>query len=188
MHLPYANRELLPAWRGITVFAAIMVGLGIGRLDLEPAPQTAILPPALTHGCAAPARQTTAHTRRSQFGIASFYARRFGGRIMADGTPMQLHGNNAASKTLPLGTIARVTNLETGKSAIVAIRDRGPYVRGRIVDLSPATARKIGLTRREGLTAVEVAPISVPAASARRHSSRERLIRTSDKGQRAHIG
>jgi rare lipoprotein A len=81
---------------------------------------------------------------------------------MADGTPMRLQGDNAASKTLPLGTVARVTDLETGKSAVVAIRDRGPYVKGRIVDLSPATAQKIGLTRREGLAEVEVAPIAVP--------------------------
>jgi rare lipoprotein A len=55
---------------------------------------------------------------------------------------------NAASRTLPLGTTAKVTNLETGKTAVVTIHDRGPYVAGRIVDLSPATARDIGLDRR----------------------------------------
>ncbi len=69
---------------------------------------------------------------------------------------------NAASVTLALGTTAKVTNLETGRSAIVTIRDRGPYVRGRIVDLSPATARKIGLERKQGLVKVEVAPLTVP--------------------------
>jgi rare lipoprotein A len=95
-------------------------------------------------------------------GKASFYADHYAGRTMADGTPMQLSSNNAASITLPLGTTARVTNLETGRSAMVTIRDRGPYVRGRIVDLSPATARKIGLERRQGLAKVEVAPLSVP--------------------------
>ena len=81
---------------------------------------------------------------------------------MADGTPMRPQGDNAASKTLPLGTKALVTNLETGRAAVVTIRDRGPYVTGRIVDLSPATARKIGLDRKEGLAKVEVAPIEVP--------------------------
>jgi len=95
-------------------------------------------------------------------GKASFYANHYAGKTMADGTPMKLSSNNAASITLPLGTTARVTNLETGRSAIVTIRDRGPYVRGRIVDLSPATARKIGLERRQGLAKVEVAPLSVP--------------------------
>ena len=95
-------------------------------------------------------------------GKASFYADHYSGKTMADGTPMRLYSNNAASITLPLGTTARVTNLETGRSAIVTIRDRGPYVRGRIVDLSPATARKIGLERKQGLTKVEVAPLTVP--------------------------
>jgi rare lipoprotein A len=75
---------------------------------------------------------------------------------------MEPSGNNAASRTLPLGTTARVTNLETGKAAIVTIRDRGPYVAGRIVDLSPATAREIGLDRHAGVTRVDVSPITVP--------------------------
>lgn len=75
---------------------------------------------------------------------------------------MRPTSNNAASRTLPLGTTAKVTNLETGKTAVVAIHDRGPYVAGRIVDLSPATAREIGLDRRTGVTWVEVAPIAIP--------------------------
>lgn len=101
---------------------------------------------------------------RKQVGKASFYARKFAGRKMADGTPMKPHGDNAASKTLPLGTTARVTNQETGQSAVVTIRDRGPYVPGRIIDLSPATAEDIGLTREEGVAPVVVAPIEVPMA------------------------
>lgn len=99
---------------------------------------------------------------RKQVGKASYYARKFAGRKMADGTPMQPNGNNAASKTLPLGTTARVTNLESGKSATVVVRDRGPYVRGRIIDLSPSTAREIGITREQGVAMVEVAPIDLP--------------------------
>jgi rare lipoprotein A len=95
-------------------------------------------------------------------GVASFYADWFAGRKMADGTRMRPQGDNAASRTLPLGTTAKVTNLETGQSAIVRIRDRGPYVAGRILDLSPATARQIGLEVRQGVTKVEVAPLAVP--------------------------
>lgn len=102
------------------------------------------------------------HSGRARVGEASFYARKFAGRPMADGTPMDPHGDNAASKTLPLGTTATVTNLDTGLSAIVTIQDRGPFVEGRIVDLSPATARRIGLEPEEGVTKVEVAPIAVP--------------------------
>jgi rare lipoprotein A len=99
---------------------------------------------------------------KKRIGKASFYANRFGGRTMADGKRMSLEGNNAASKTLPLGTTAKVTNLETGQSAVVTIQDRGPYVNGRIVDLSPATAQQIGITRKEGIAKVVVAPIAVP--------------------------
>jgi rare lipoprotein A len=99
---------------------------------------------------------------RRRIGTASFYAAMFAGRKMADGSPMEPSGDNAASRTLPLGTTARVTNLKTGKAAIVTIRDRGPYVPGRIVDLSPATARAIGLDRRTGVTRVDVSPITVP--------------------------
>ncbi len=81
---------------------------------------------------------------------------------MADGAPMDPRGDNAASRTLPLGTRAKVTNVETGKTAVVTIEDRGPYVDGRLVDLSPATAQKIGITARKGVAKVVVAPITVP--------------------------
>jgi peptidoglycan lytic transglycosylase len=108
-----------------------------------------------------PALDRSGHVRR---GKASFYAQMFAGRKMADGTRMQPQSNNAASKTLPLGTTAKVTNLETGRSALVTIRDRGPYIRGRIVDLSPSTAKEIGLDHKKGVAKVEVAPIAVPLA------------------------
>ncbi len=99
---------------------------------------------------------------QKRIGKASFYAARFGGRKMADGKPFKLHDSNAASLTLPLGTTAKVTNLETGKSAVVTIQDRGPYVGGRLVDLSPGTARAIGLSERKGVAKVAVTPITVP--------------------------
>jgi len=99
---------------------------------------------------------------RKRVGKASFYARHLEGRKMADGTRMRLHDDNAASKTLPLGTTARVTNLENGKSAKVTIQDRGPYAKDRIVDLSPGTAQKIGIDKQNGVATVEVQPLSVP--------------------------
>jgi rare lipoprotein A len=110
----------------------------------------------------APSRPALDRSGRKRVGKASFYGRKFFGRTMADGTPMNPRDDNAASRTLPLGTTARVTNLETGQSAVVTIQDRGPYVKGRIVDLSPATATQIGLTREDGIAPVEVAPIAVP--------------------------
>jgi rare lipoprotein A len=104
------------------------------------------------------ARELSRHLR-SQVGKASIYAKKFANRRMANGRRMDPNDSNAASKTLPLGTRARVTNLQTGKSAVVTIEDRGPYVRGRIVDLSPATAEQIGLGRKQGIAPVEVTPL-----------------------------
>jgi rare lipoprotein A len=100
---------------------------------------------------------------RRRVGKASFYARRLAGSKMADGTRMQPNGDAAASKTLPLGTTAEVTNLDNGRTARVTIRDRGPFVKGRIVDLSPSTAREIGLDVKDGVARVAVTPIEVPS-------------------------
>ena len=97
-------------------------------------------------------------------GKASYYGKKFHGRKMADGTPMDPNSNIAASRTLPLGTKAIVTNLENGKSEVVEIRDRGPYVDGRIVDLTPKTAEKLDM-KKDGVVAVEVRPIELPSAS-----------------------
>jgi len=104
-------------------------------------------------------------TGKKRVGKASFYAHMFEGRKMADGKQMDPRHDNAASRTLPLGTTAKVTNLETGKSAFVTIQDRGPYVDGRIVDLSPATAQEIGISHRQGVARVEVSPLAVPLAN-----------------------
>jgi rare lipoprotein A len=109
---------------------------------------------------------------RKRHGNASYYARRFFGKRMANGAPMNPRGNNAASRTLPLGTVAKVTNVTTGKSAIIKIDDRGPYIEGRIVDLSPSTAHEIGITRRIGVAKVVVAPIAVPLPDGRVKLSR----------------
>jgi rare lipoprotein A len=103
---------------------------------------------------------------KRQVGKASIYAHKFAGRTMANGRRMDPADGNAASKTLPLGTTARVTNLENGRSTVVRIEDRGPHVPGRIVDLSPGSASEIGVTRKQGLALVEVQPLSVPTDAA----------------------
>jgi len=123
-------------------------------------------------------------------GKASFYARQFFGKTMANGAPMNPRGNNAASRTLPLGTVARVTNLTTGKSAIIRIEDRGPYIKGRIVDLSPSTAHEIGITRRIGVAKVVVAPIAVPLPDGRvkvvqRTAGHHRILRVASSAHRS---
>ena len=142
----------------VVVVAAMGVHIASARADMRTSGTTEAVPNA--HRPASGHRIDLSGERR--IGIASYYANRFAGRKMADGTRMDPQDDNAASKTLPLGTKARVTNLETGQSATVTIQDRGPYVKGRIVDLSPSTAREIGITRHDGIATVEVAPIAVP--------------------------
>ncbi len=87
----------------------------------------------------------------AQSGIASVYGYK-GGRT-ADGEHVSVHALTAAHKTLPFGTRVRVTNRRNGRSVVVRINDRGPYVRGRIIDLTPAAARAIGFS---GLAPVTV--------------------------------
>lgn len=98
-------------------------------------------------------------------GKASYYAHQFNRKKMANGKSFNPHQDVAASKTLPLGTVAKVTNLDTGKSDVVTVEDRGPYVKGRIVDVSPKAAAKIGLDK-QGVAPVEVKPLLVPKQDA----------------------
>lgn len=98
---------------------------------------------------------------RVQRGEASYYHPKLEGRPMANGEPFDARSNSAASRTLPLGTTARVTNMETGRSATIEVEDRGPYARGRILDVSPRTAEELGM-KRDGTARVEIAPIEVP--------------------------
>ena len=81
---------------------------------------------------------------------------------MADGTPFDPTSNAAASKTLPLGTKARVTNLQNGRSTLVTVRDRGPHVAGRVLDVSPTGARRLGI-KRQGVVPVAIAPVRRPS-------------------------
>ena len=91
----------------------------------------------------------------AQTGVASVYA--YSGEKTANGEFASPRGLTAAHKTLPLGTRVKVTNKKNGKSVVVRINDRGPYVAGRIIDLTPAGARALGF---DGLAPVEVKPLS----------------------------
>lgn len=88
-----------------------------------------------------------------QRGVASVYSTDSGSST-ASGQRLNPQALTAAHRTLPLGTKVRVTNLRNGRSALVIINDRGPFVRGRIIDLTPAGARVLGFS---GLTDVTVA-------------------------------
>lgn len=89
--------------------------------------------------------------RRAQFttGVASWYGKQFHGRKMANRRRFDMHDPTiAASKTLPFGTKLKVTNEDTGKTAVVVVMDRGPYVSGRMLDLSSAAAKRLGYLKQ----------------------------------------
>jgi rare lipoprotein A (peptidoglycan hydrolase) len=93
--------------------------------------------------------------RRYYSGTSSFYGKKFNGKKTANGETYDMNGLSAAHKALPLGTMAKVTNLQNGKSVVVKINDRGPYVKGRSLDLSYGAAKRIGLDK-EGVGEVEI--------------------------------
>ena len=77
-------------------------------------------------------------------GISSYYGPNFHGKLTANGEVYDMYGLTAAHKEMPLNTVARVTNLDNGKSLILRINDRGPYIDGRILDCSYGAAKKLG--------------------------------------------
>lgn len=80
-----------------------------------------------------------------EVGIASWYGPGFQGNYTANGEIYDMNGISAAHKTLPFGTIVRVVDLDTGRSVVVRINDRGPFIEGRIIDLSKGAAEKLGI-------------------------------------------
>jgi rare lipoprotein A len=91
----------------------------------------------------------------SQTGKATYYADKFNGRKTASGERFKNSKRTAAHRTLPFGTIVRVTNLKNGKTVKVRINDRGPFVAGRIIDVSKKAAKRIGLDK-QGIATVKI--------------------------------
>ena len=90
-----------------------------------------------------------------QVGVASWYGDRFKRRPTASGEPFDPRDITAAHRTLPLGTMARVTNLANGRSILVRINDRGPYAQGRVIDLSRSAAAQLGM-KQDGVAQVRI--------------------------------
>jgi len=88
-------------------------------------------------------------------GVSSWYGPNFHGKLTANGEVYDMYGVTAAHKTLTLNTVVRVTNLDNGKSLILRINDRGPYVDGRILDCSFGAAKKLGF-HEQGTANVEI--------------------------------
>ena len=90
-----------------------------------------------------------------EVGAASYYADRFHGRQTASGERYDRNAYTAAHRRLPFGTKVQVTRLDTGSSVEVRINDRGPFVKGRVIDLSYAAAKRLGMLRK-GVVKVRV--------------------------------
>jgi rare lipoprotein A len=125
---------------------------------INPLTTSTLIALLLLIGVDAQARVSPGHT---QDGVASYYHDRFHGRKTASGAAYNKNALSAAHKSLPLGTEVRVTDARSGKSVIVKINDRGPYAKGRVIDLSRAAAREIGLTKK-GLAKVKVEVLNMP--------------------------
>lgn len=93
-------------------------------------------------------------------GIASWYGKRFHGRKTANGERYDMFALTAAHRRLPLGTILRVTNLANNRHVIVKVNDRGPYIRGRIIDLSVAAATELRMVTK-GVSKVKIEVLSL---------------------------
>lgn len=94
-------------------------------------------------------------------GLASWYGKKYHGRKTANGERFDMRSVSAAHRTLPFGTVVKVTNLENGRSLKVRINDRGPFVDGRIIDLSHKAAKKLGMVEA-GVVRVKLVVESVP--------------------------
>jgi rare lipoprotein A len=93
-----------------------------------------------------------------QVGIASYYANKFNGRRTASGETYRHGALTAAHRTLGFGRQVRVTSLSNGRSVVVRINDRGPFIRGRVIDVSQSAARQLGIIGR-GVGRVRVQPL-----------------------------
>ena len=113
-----------------------------------------------------PMREAGAYRER---GIASWYGKKFHGRRTSSGETYDMYAMSAAHKTLPLPSYVRVTNLRNGRSVIVRVNDRGPFLHNRLIDLSYAAAMKLDIVRTgTGLVEVSAIDTAAPATAAAR--------------------
>lgn len=108
---------------------------------------------------------------KKQIGIASWYGGKFIGRKTASGQIFSSKKFTCAHKTLPLGTTLKVHSFDTNKEIIVVVNDRGPYVKNRVVDLSPIAANALGFggNKGSGTNKVSITPIKIPTEYAEYH-------------------
>jgi rare lipoprotein A len=138
--------------------AAVPAHSPLGSVPARPSADTQVVqsgstPSLASNGNGEPAAGVQPATGWTESGVASWYGPRFQGKLTANGERFNTNELTAAHKTLPFGTRVRVKSLVNGKEVVVRINDRGPFIQGRIIDLSKAAAQAIGLI---GIKKVEI--------------------------------
>ena len=126
-----------------------------------PAALAAVLAAGLLAGCATTTRLESPNRGTTQKGLASWYGAKFHGRPTASGEIYDMNRISAAHKQLPLGTVVLVRNQDNGKKLRVPINDRGPFIKGRIIDLSVGAARRLEMFG-QGLANVRIKVVRLP--------------------------
>lgn len=160
--------ETLPRPRRSLTIAGAMLAIVVGMASAQsvaPAdhPSQAATPAPV------PPDQPAAKVHRHhwyQLGVASWYGRFFQGKTTASGQPYNEYAMTCAHRTLPLGSVLKVTNLRNHKSVVVRVNDRGPMPESRVIDLSYAAAYSLGFSER-GIAPVKVELLSAPTEVAR---------------------
>ena len=130
-----------------TLSAVLFVGF-YGCAGKEPKPACVVETKAVK------SKEKTAASKKMK-GISSWYSKKFHGAKTSNGEIYNMHAKTAAHKTLPMHTMVKVTNIQNGKSTIVRINDRGPFIKGRIIDCSYTAGKELGLDHL-GIAKVEV--------------------------------
>ncbi|MBD3275949.1 MAG: septal ring lytic transglycosylase RlpA family protein [Candidatus Marinimicrobia bacterium] len=126
--------------------------------ESTPSPRPANRAPSTSADREAPPKLSTNFRIGQMFvGIASYYGTKYHGRLTANGEVYDMYGITAAHKTLPFNTVVRVKNLKNNRELLVRINDRGPFIKGRILDLSYGAARKLDMiTDGTGRVSIEI--------------------------------
>jgi len=158
------------SWRAgagvVAVLAAVFLGLTSPAMALPE--ESARTVPSASHATVAKARPA-----KATVGVASWYGGVHVGRPTASGEIHSATQRTAAHPNLPFGTLVKVTNLRNGRSSVVKVNDRGPFIDGRIIDVSELAARDLAM-RDSGLAMVRLEVLSSPSSRARRAKVRQR--------------
>lgn len=164
-------KDLAKTLTKASLLRAVILGTVVGVVFLAAASLTAHEPanlggrPSLRAGLSTPNPKLRTKPIRTFVCLSSWYGADFDGQLTANGEIYDMYGQTAAHPTLPLGSVVRVMNLRTRRSAIVRINDRGPYIPGRDLDVSYQVARELGFARR-GTARVRVELLKVPSSKA----------------------